>query len=126
MEALLVALVLLAITGLVIGAIGRLLVPGPSPLGLVGTMGAGIAGAFIGGIVGRLLFGAALTPGWLLVLSILGAALVVAVFSGYGRRTYAPRTRRGPMSPAAYDDRVVVDDVRDPYPPVRRRRRWFG
>jgi uncharacterized membrane protein YeaQ/YmgE (transglycosylase-associated protein family) len=68
-------LVVLFLFGLIVGAIARLLVPGPQPLGILGTAAAGVAGAFLGGIVGRLLFGPAYTPGW--IMSILGAMLVV-------------------------------------------------
>lgn len=121
-ESLVWFLIIWAICGLIIGAIGRLLVPGPTPLGVLGTMGAGIAGAFIGGFVGRLLLGPRLTQGWIWVLSILGAALVVALVSGVGRGSYGRRPRRGLMADRAYDDRVVVDEVDDPYRPVRRRR----
>lgn len=122
-ESLLWFLIVLAIFGLIVGAIGRLLVPGPTPLGVLGTMGAGVAGALIGGFAGRLLLGPRLTQGWIWVLSILGAALVVALVSGPGRIYYRRRPRRGLMSDRAYDDRVVVDEVGDPYRPVRRRRR---
>ena len=65
----------LALFGLIVGAIARLLVPGPSPMGLLGTMAAGVAGAFLGGLVGKLLWGSAYTPGW--IMSILGAMVVV-------------------------------------------------
>ena len=65
----------LALFGLIVGAIARLLVPGPSPLGLLGTMAAGVAGAFLGGLAGKLLWGSAYTPGW--IMSILGAMVVV-------------------------------------------------
>ncbi len=123
-ESLVLFLIGLAICGLIIGAIGRLLVPGPTPLGVLGTMGAGVAGALIGGFVGRLLMGPSLTQGWVWVLSVLGAAAVVALVSGRGRG-YG-RGRRGRlMSDPSYDDRVIVEEVPDPYPPVRRRRRFF-
>ncbi len=65
----------LALFGLIVGAIARLLVPGPSPLGLLGTMAAGVAGAFLGGLAGKLLWGSAYTPGW--IMAILGAMVVV-------------------------------------------------
>lgn len=122
-ESLVWFLILVAIFGLIIGALGRLLVPGPTPLGVLETMAAGIAGALIGGFVGRLLLGPSLTQGWVWVLSILGAALVVALVSRRGR-VYRRRPRRGLMSDPGYDDRVV-DEVDDPYRPVRRRRRRF-
>jgi uncharacterized membrane protein YeaQ/YmgE (transglycosylase-associated protein family) len=39
-------LLVLAIVGLIVGAVARVLVPGPTPLGILGTIGVGIAGAF--------------------------------------------------------------------------------
>lgn len=78
----------LAVFGLVAGAVGRLLVPGPNPLGCLGTMAAGVAGSFLAGLVGRLVFGRGYAPGW--IASILGAAVVVYLATRYGR----PRRRR--------------------------------
>ena len=119
-------LVVLAVFGLIVGAIARLLVPGPTPLGALGTMAAGIAGSLIGGFIGRLLLGPGFTQGWNWVLSILGAVAVVALVS-----------RRREAVVDDYDE-VVVEGVVDPYPPGRRpsrlrrgpgragrRRRWF-
>lgn len=68
-------LLTLALFGLIVGAIARLIIPGPTPMGVLGTMAAGIAGAFLGGLVGKLLFGPGYTPGW--IMSILGALVVV-------------------------------------------------
>jgi uncharacterized membrane protein YeaQ/YmgE (transglycosylase-associated protein family) len=119
-------LLALAIVGLIVGAVARVLVPGPTPLGILGTIGVGIAGAFIGGIVGRLLFGPHLTQGWNFVLSVLGAALVVALVSGPGRTYYyARRPPRRVVSDVAYDDEIVVEEPAPPYRGVRRRRRRF-
>jgi len=53
----LVLLLILVVQGLVIGALGRLAVPGPNPMGLGQTIVVGIAGSFIGGLVGWALFG---------------------------------------------------------------------
>ena len=44
-------------SGLFIGALGRLVVPGPNPIGIARTILVGIAGSFVGGIIGRLVFG---------------------------------------------------------------------
>ncbi|MGH9225848.1 MAG: GlsB/YeaQ/YmgE family stress response membrane protein [Acidimicrobiales bacterium] len=74
-KSMLAFLLTLALFGLIVGAIARLLVPGPSPMGILGTMAAGVAGAFLGGLVGKLLWGQTYTPGWL--MSILGAMVVV-------------------------------------------------
>ncbi len=120
-ESLLWFLLVLALFGLIVGAIARLLVPGPTPMGALATMGAGVAGALIGGFVGRLLFGPGFSQGWNWVLSILGAVLVVALVSRRGGGYYGRRA--GPGVVADDYDEVVVEEVHDPYP--RRRRRWF-
>lgn len=119
-ESLLWFVILLALSGLIVGAIARLLVPGPTPLGILGTIGAGIAGSFLGGLVGRLLFGAALTAWWNLLLAVLGAVVVVALVSGRwrGRGYYRDEAV---VYDRGYDDRVIVDDR----PALRRRRRFF-
>ena len=72
--------------GLIVGAIARLLVPGPTPMGLFGTALAGIAGALGAAFVGRLIWGPLFTPGW--IASILGAVVVVALVSRRRRYYY--------------------------------------
>ncbi|CAN5179840.1 GlsB/YeaQ/YmgE family stress response membrane protein [soil metagenome] len=79
----------LAVFGLIVGALARLAIPGPNPLGCLGTMAAGVAGSFLAGIVGRLLFGRGYTAGW--IASILGAAVVVYLLTRF-------RRPRGPYS----------------------------
>ncbi|CAN5687633.1 hypothetical protein BH20ACT1_BH20ACT1_09820 [soil metagenome] len=78
----------LAVVGLIVGAIGRLLVPGPNPLGCLGTIAAGVAGSFLAGLVGQLIFGRGYEAGW--IASIIGAAVVVYLYSRYS----GPRRRR--------------------------------
>jgi uncharacterized membrane protein YeaQ/YmgE (transglycosylase-associated protein family) len=69
-----VALVIfILLSGLIIGALGRLVVPGPNPMGIGMTIVVGIGGAFLGGIVGSMLFNMA--GGF--ILSVLGAAAIV-------------------------------------------------
>jgi uncharacterized membrane protein YeaQ/YmgE (transglycosylase-associated protein family) len=63
----------LVISGLVVGALGRLAIPGPNPMSIGQTILVGIAGSFLGGLVGYLLF----RNGGGLILSVLGAALIV-------------------------------------------------
>jgi uncharacterized membrane protein YeaQ/YmgE (transglycosylase-associated protein family) len=48
-------LVYLVIGGLIVGALARLVLPGPDPMSWLATMGYGIAGSIVGGIVGRML-----------------------------------------------------------------------
>jgi uncharacterized membrane protein YeaQ/YmgE (transglycosylase-associated protein family) len=48
---LLTYLTLLAISGLVIGALARLALPGPDPMGIGKTILIGLAGSFVGGLV---------------------------------------------------------------------------
>jgi uncharacterized membrane protein YeaQ/YmgE (transglycosylase-associated protein family) len=43
-------LILLVVVGLVVGALARLLLPGPDPMGVGGTILLGIAGSFIAGL----------------------------------------------------------------------------
>jgi uncharacterized membrane protein YeaQ/YmgE (transglycosylase-associated protein family) len=50
-------LIYLAITGLVVGALGRLALPGPDPMGIGLTIAIGLAGSFLGGIVTSLIAG---------------------------------------------------------------------
>jgi uncharacterized membrane protein YeaQ/YmgE (transglycosylase-associated protein family) len=69
-----VALVIfILLSGLVVGALGRLIIPGPNPMGIGMTILVGIGGAFLGGIVGSMVFNMA--GGF--VLSVLGAAAIV-------------------------------------------------
>jgi len=43
----------LLIGGLIIGALARLVLPGPDPMSWLATLGYGIAGSFIGGVIGH-------------------------------------------------------------------------
>jgi uncharacterized membrane protein YeaQ/YmgE (transglycosylase-associated protein family) len=79
---LLVYIVILALSGLVIGALARLALPGPDPMGIGMTILIGLAGAFIGGLVMALLFG---RNGAGIVVSVACATAIV----------YVIRRRRG-------------------------------
>jgi uncharacterized membrane protein YeaQ/YmgE (transglycosylase-associated protein family) len=63
----------LILSGLVVGALGRLAIPGPNPMTIPMTIAVGIGGSLLGGLVGTLLFNR--SGG--LVLAVLGAALIV-------------------------------------------------
>lgn len=54
---LIVYLILLALSGLVVGALGRLALPGPDPMSIPQTILIGLGGSFLAGLVSALLFG---------------------------------------------------------------------
>jgi uncharacterized membrane protein YeaQ/YmgE (transglycosylase-associated protein family) len=74
-----------ALIGLVIGAFGRLVLPGQQTIGLLGTIGSGIGGALLGGILGHA-FGWGGLGQFLLAIAV--AAGLIALFGGT-RRAYA-------------------------------------
>lgn len=80
-----------ALVGLVIGALGRLVVPGSQPIGAVATVLLGLAGAVVGGLIGHLAhIGHVLT----FLVEVGTAALLVAGYSARGRRSQlGPGTR---------------------------------
>ena len=50
-------IILLVITGLIVGALGRLAIPGRDPMSIGETILVGIGGSLVAGLIGRLLFG---------------------------------------------------------------------
>ena len=71
----------LAVSGLIIGALGRLAIPGRQPMGCFMTVLVGIGGSFLGGLVGNLLFN---RPGGF-ILAVLCSAGIVYVISRTSR-----------------------------------------
>ena len=88
------ALVTTAIVGLIIGALGRLVVPGRQQIGLLATILLGLVGSIVGGFVGQhvLHLGRLLT----VLLEIGVAAVLVASFSGIDNRRTLSGGGRGP------------------------------
>jgi uncharacterized membrane protein YeaQ/YmgE (transglycosylase-associated protein family) len=89
----LVLLVLMIlISGFVIGGLARWIMPGPDPMSIGKTILLGIVGSLIGGLVGRLLnlsplvhpFGLVMLTQ--LLLEIAGAVLVLWIVRRYRRR----------------------------------------
>jgi uncharacterized membrane protein YeaQ/YmgE (transglycosylase-associated protein family) len=72
----LVFLLLLAVSGLIVGALARLAVPGPDPMSIWATIALGIAGSVIGGIVAQLL--GMENAG--IILMVIGATLVLIAY----------------------------------------------
>jgi len=67
-------LIVLALTGLIVGGLGRLAIPGPDPMTIWETILIGIAATFIAGIIWWLIFG---HNGGGIVISVLVAAAIV-------------------------------------------------
>jgi uncharacterized membrane protein YeaQ/YmgE (transglycosylase-associated protein family) len=83
--------VAILITGLVVGGLGRLAVPGKDPMPLWLTILIGIVGAILGGAIALSLgFGI----GGVFVVSVLVATLIVIAY----RRVVQKRTVTGPRS----------------------------
>lgn len=66
-------IVVLALEGLVVGALARLALPGPDPMGILATIGLGLAGTFLGGVLSEIFLGHAAG----IVFSVLGATLLL-------------------------------------------------
>lgn len=72
-------ILVLVLEGLIVGALARLALPGPDPMGILATIGLGLAGSFVGGILSWLLIGHA---GGVIV-SILAATLLLYLHRRY-------------------------------------------
>jgi uncharacterized membrane protein YeaQ/YmgE (transglycosylase-associated protein family) len=81
-------IIFLALFGLVVGALARLALPGPDPMGILATIGLGLGGSFIGGIVAHIFLGV----GGGVVFAILGAMLILYLY----RRFVQHRPLTGP------------------------------
>ena len=81
------AIISLVISGLIVGALGRLAIPGPNPMSIGMTILVGVGGAFLGTIVGAIL---GVPIGLLIVLQVLAAAGIVYLMQrrGVGPRAY--------------------------------------
>src|SRR4051795_7038141 len=97
-------LLVLALEGLIVGALARLALPGPDPMGILATIGLGLAGSFVGVILSWLVLGHA---GGLIV-SILAATLLLYLhrrfvqhrpLTGPGAHQLPPGYRRKRRSP---------------------------
>jgi uncharacterized membrane protein YeaQ/YmgE (transglycosylase-associated protein family) len=69
-----VYIISMVISGLIIGALARLAIPGPNPMSIGTTILIGIAGAFLGGLV-AFLIGAPVVIAF--ILEVLVAAAII-------------------------------------------------
>jgi uncharacterized membrane protein YeaQ/YmgE (transglycosylase-associated protein family) len=81
---------LLALSGLLIGALARLLLPGPDPMSLIETMLAGIGGSLIAGLIAYYVFDRNAGPG--LLLSLLCTIGIVYAVRKFRQSNAPPRT----------------------------------
>ena len=73
----------LILSGLVVGALGRLAIPGPNPMSIGMTILVGVGGSLLAGLTVGLLFNRQAG----LLLSVVGAALIVWLMErGQARR----------------------------------------
>ena len=80
----------LVLTGLIVGALGRLAVPGPNPMSIGRTILVGIGGSLLGGLVGGLIFG---RNGGGILFAVLGAALIVYLLERFAARRSSEGSR---------------------------------
>jgi uncharacterized membrane protein YeaQ/YmgE (transglycosylase-associated protein family) len=86
----------LALMGLLIGALARLLLPGRDPMSLLETMLAGVGGSLVAGLVAYYLFDREEGAG--LLLSLLCTVLIVYAVRKYRQRVEPERAPGGPMT----------------------------
>lgn len=90
------ALVSTVVVGLVIGALGRLIVPGTQAIGFLATVGAGLCGSLVGGFVGQHV----LHVHWLgTILLEVGIAAVLAAAIAGRQRQIGPGGHPRPIEP---------------------------
>jgi uncharacterized membrane protein YeaQ/YmgE (transglycosylase-associated protein family) len=71
----------LLVVGIIAGFLGRLLVPGPDPMGFWATVALGIVGSFIGGFLAALIFAGELAFGPSGIIgSIIGAVIALLIY----------------------------------------------
>jgi uncharacterized membrane protein YeaQ/YmgE (transglycosylase-associated protein family) len=68
------------IIGLIVGAIAKLIMPGRDPGGIIITILIGIAGSFVGTLIGRALGFYSAGQGAGIIMSILGAVLLLWIY----------------------------------------------
>jgi uncharacterized membrane protein YeaQ/YmgE (transglycosylase-associated protein family) len=78
----------LLVGGLVIGALGRLVAPGPNPIGFWRTVLCGLGGSLVGGLIGRFLLSSGLL---VFVIEVLAAAALVVFVTRRRRKDWARR-----------------------------------
>jgi uncharacterized membrane protein YeaQ/YmgE (transglycosylase-associated protein family) len=81
----------LALTGLLVGALARLALPGRDPMSIFETMLAGVAGTLIAGLVSYYAFDREAAPG--ILLSMIPAVAIVFAVRKLRERQVGPQAR---------------------------------
>ena len=112
------------IVGLIVGALAKLIMPGKDPGGFIITILLGVAGAFVAGWLGQALGWYAAGEGPGIIMSIIGAVILLAIYRMViGRRGQPTRlnfskseltayVEAGPSEPPWVEPPVVTLDVR--------------
>ena len=87
-------LILLAVTGLFVGALARLLLPGRDPMGIMATIAVGLAGSFIAGLIVWAISGEPRSGGILLSV-LVSVGLVYGIRRSRGGTLTRGTPRRG-------------------------------
>ncbi len=92
----LLLLIFIVVGSLVVGALARLALPGPDPMGILATIGLGFAGSLVGGLLAGLLW--ARRAGFL--FSVVGAILLLYLYRRFvqHRPLTGPEAHRPPRS----------------------------
>lgn len=77
----------MCIIGLVAGALAKLIMPGKDPGGIIVTILLGIAGSLLAGVLGRALGWYQAGEGAGLIMSVVGAILLLAIYRSFKRRS---------------------------------------
>ena len=85
---LIVYLIILFITGLIVGALARLLLPGRDPMSILETAAVGIGGSFIAGLIALVIFH---RRGAGIILSVICAMGLVWLIRRSRERNAGPR-----------------------------------
>lgn len=80
------------LAGIVIGALGRLIIPGRQAIGWILTFAVGLVGAFVGGFLAE---GMNIDVWWqTLIVQVVVAAILVLVINGFTRSNVNKRRAR--------------------------------
>lgn len=90
---LLLFIILLAFSGLVVGALGRLALPGPDPMSIWATIGIGLVASLIAGLVMTAIIGR--NAGSFIVSVLVATGLVYLVRRSRGQTAWSTRRDRG-------------------------------